>query len=145
MKSMRVLALAGLPGLAATVEARNAPRAWYEQGDFAPRERVEVCVHNDLDRARTNSPVVIAGDQRSAVRDVDELAITLADPTLPGRPERSDELLAHQRGHEARGAGRRRCFRKGGSRVTYFECAVREGGFTLRALAPKAFTLASGR
>ncbi|MGA8205517.1 MAG: DUF4861 family protein, partial [Woeseiaceae bacterium] len=77
-------------------------RGWYSQGDFEPTQRVELIVHNALDRERHNSPVTIRRDHLAALPDVHELAITLVDPDLPGRPEPSAELLQRQGGHEAR-------------------------------------------
>ncbi len=79
-----------------------ADQPWYTQGDFEPVRRVELVVHNTLDRARQNSPVTFRRDQLAALPDVHELAITLVDPGLPGRPEPSDDLFRRQGGHEAR-------------------------------------------
>jgi len=76
--------------------------AWYVQGEFEPVRRVKIVVRNDLDRARQNNPVIIRHDQLTALPDVHELAITLVDPSLPGRPQPSDELFRRQGGHEAR-------------------------------------------
>lgn len=80
----------------------DAPAAWYTQADFEPDERIELVLENPLDRARSNSPVIIRRDQLDMLPDVHELAITLVDPSLPGRPEPSAELFARQGGHETR-------------------------------------------
>jgi PelA/Pel-15E family pectate lyase len=76
---------------------------WYTQGDFEPQQRVEIVVHNSLDRERRNSPVTIRRKQLAALPDVHEFAITLVDPDLSGRPEPSNEVFQRQGGHEARG------------------------------------------
>lgn len=87
--------------LAAGAEA-GAPQAWYVQGDFEPVQRLELIVHNPLDRERRNNPVVIRREQLTSLPDVHELALTLVDPALPGRPQPSDELFRRQGGHETR-------------------------------------------
>lgn len=76
--------------------------AWYTQGDFEPIQRVELIVHNALNRERHNNPVTIRRDQLTALPDVHEFAITLVDPSLPGRPQPSDDLFRRQGGHETR-------------------------------------------
>jgi len=96
-----VTALAALtPWLQAAEPAQENP--WYRQGEFAPEQRVELQVRNPLDVARSNLPVILTRAQLSVLPDVHELAITLVDPALPGRPEPSDELYARQGGHETR-------------------------------------------
>jgi len=80
----------------------DAETSWYVQGEFEPTQRVEVLIRNPLDQERRNSPVVITRDQLSALPDVHEFAITLVDPSLPGRPQPSDDLFRRQGGHEAR-------------------------------------------
>ena len=80
----------------------DSPQHWYTQGDFAPAERVELLIHNALGRSRQNNPVRIRRDQLTALPDVHELAITLVDPSLPGRPQPSDDLFRRQGGHETR-------------------------------------------
>ena len=94
-------ALLLLPPMAAGNETTTS-QGWYTQGDFVPIQRLEIVVHNALDRARHNSPVTIRRDQLTALPDVNDLAITLVDPALPGRPEPSNEQLQRQGGHEAR-------------------------------------------
>jgi hypothetical protein len=89
------------PLLGASEDTRTS-QAWYAQGDFEPVQRVELIVRNALDRQRQNNPVVIPRDQLAALPDVHELAITLVDPGLSGRPEPSAELFQRQGGHEAR-------------------------------------------
>ncbi len=85
-----------------TLIAALEDEAWYTQGDFAPTQRIELVVHNSLDRARLNNPVTIRRDQLTALPDLHELAITLVDPGLPGRPQPSDDLFRRQGGHETR-------------------------------------------
>ena len=100
-KPRLLLALLLPPLLAAGDEARMS-QEWYTQGDFEPVQRVEIIVHNALDRERHNNPVTIRRDQLAALPDVHELAITLVDPALPGRPEPSADLFQRQGVHEAR-------------------------------------------
>jgi hypothetical protein len=91
-----------LQPLLATGDEVPIPQGWYTQGDFEPVRRVELIVHNALDRERQNNPVTIRRDQLSALPDVHEFAITLVDPSLPGRPQPSDDLFRRQGGHETR-------------------------------------------
>ena len=76
--------------------------AWYTQGDFEPTQRIRLVLHNSLDRARHNNPVVIRREQLTSLPDVHELAITLVNPSRPGRPQPSDDLFRRQGGHETR-------------------------------------------
>lgn len=94
--------VARMSTLIAALQNDTSQAAWYTQGDFEPTRRVEIVVHNPLDRGRTNSPVSISRDQLTALPDVHEFAITLVDPGLPGRPQPSDDLFRRQGGHEAR-------------------------------------------
>ncbi len=97
----RVLFLAaGLTALACGQAVAQAP--WYVQGDFAPVERLEVRIVNDLKADRKNNPVVITREQLSALPDLHELSYTVVDPSLPGRPQPSVAQLAVQGGHEVR-------------------------------------------
>jgi hypothetical protein len=91
-----------LQPMLAAGQANEVSRAWYVQGDFEPVQRLELVLHNALDRERRNSPVVVRRDQLGALPDVYELALTLVDPALPGRPQPSDELFRRQGGHETR-------------------------------------------
>jgi len=79
-----------------------ADQECYAQGDFEPVRRVELVVHNTLDRARQNNAVIIRRDQLAALPEVHELAMTLVDPALPGRPEPTADLFRRQGGHETR-------------------------------------------
>ncbi|GFE87738.1 DUF4861 family protein [Steroidobacter agaridevorans] len=65
-------------------------------------QRVELVVRNTLDRERHNNPVTIRRDQLGMLPDSHEFALTLVDPSLPGRPEPSAELFQRQGGHETR-------------------------------------------
>jgi hypothetical protein len=96
-----MLAFALQPLLAAGDDVTSS-QAWYMQGEFEPVERVELVVHNELGRSRSNSPVSIRRNQLTLLPDVHEFWITLVDPGLPGRPEPSFELFQRQGGHEAR-------------------------------------------
>ena len=80
----------------------TAASNWYTQGDFQPIQRLRLTLSNSLDRGRFNNPVVIRRDQLTALPDVHELALTLVDPALPGRPQPSDDLFRRQGGHETR-------------------------------------------
>lgn len=90
-----------LPARAADAASTDS-NSWYTQGDFEPVQRVEIVLHNRLDRARQNTPVTVRRDQLTALPDVHELAITLVDPSLPGRPEPTPEQFQRQGGHESR-------------------------------------------
>ena len=91
-----------LSPLLATAGDNAQPQGWYTQGDFEPVQRLELVVHNALDRERINSPVIIQRNQLTALPDVHEMALTLVDPNLPGRPQPSNELFQRQGGHETR-------------------------------------------
>ena len=92
-----------MSALIAALQIASRPlAAWYTQGDFAPVQRVEIVVRNALDRERHNNPVSIKRGQLTDLPDVHELAMTLVDPSLPGRPQPSDELFRRQGGHETR-------------------------------------------
>lgn len=99
--SFVVLTLLAQPLLATGAE-KGTSQEWYTQGDFEPVQRVELIVRNALDRERHNNPVTIRRDQLTALPDVHELAITLVDPGLPGRPQPSADLFRRQGGHETR-------------------------------------------
>jgi len=91
-----------LQPLLAACDETQASIDWYKQGDFEPIQRLELVVHNALQRKRSNNPVVIQREQLAGLPDVHELAITLVDPNLPGRPQPSDDLFRRQGGHETR-------------------------------------------
>ncbi|QYF87106.1 DUF4861 family protein [Brevundimonas sp. PAMC22021] len=80
-----------------------SPSTWYEQGDFAPVERVTLVIANDLAEDRKDAPVVVRRDQLPMLADIQELTVTLVDPAGEPRPEPSRELLARQGPHERRG------------------------------------------
>ena len=100
--SLTVIALAALAGSQAAAQSGN-DGAWYIQDDFEPQERVELRIHNDLDVARTNTPVIIKREDIKSLPDVHELNITVVDPSLEGREDPSPELFRVQGTHEARG------------------------------------------
>jgi hypothetical protein len=91
-----------MSALVAALQSDTTNIAWYTQGDFEPEQRVELIVRNTLDRERRNNPVIIRRAELTELPDVHELAITLVDPNLPGRPQPSDELFRRQGGHETR-------------------------------------------
>lgn len=98
-----LLAMLMMP-LHAVIGDTPAANGWYTQGeDFKPEQRVELVVRNPLARERSNTPVTIRREQLAILPDVHEFAITLVDPSRPGRPEPSHELLQKQGGHETRG------------------------------------------
>ena len=98
------MTLWALPAVAEHPAGQDATATsnWYTQGDFQPVQRLRLTLSNSLDRGRFNNPVVIRRDQLAALPDVHELALTLVDPALPGRPQPSDDLFRRQGGHETR-------------------------------------------
>ena len=82
--------------------AAAEPDPWYQQDGFRPVQRLQLVLRNDLDRERSNTPVTIRRDQLPLLPDVHELALTLVDPALPGRPQPTNELFQRQGGHETR-------------------------------------------
>lgn len=84
---------------AAQLSVAGAP--WYTEGDFAPVQRVEVMLTNELDFDRLNSPVAIRRDQ-FPVTDLHELTVTVVDPSLPPAPEPTAEQLKMVGGHGLR-------------------------------------------
>lgn len=76
--------------------AANVP--WYTEGNYAPATRIAVTLTNTLDFARTNCPVAITRDMMP-LRDLNEMWVTVVDPSLTPRPEPDAELLARQGGH----------------------------------------------
>lgn len=97
MRWMPIIALCGA-ALAGPVVADPAD-PWYTQTGFTPVERVEIRLHNPLDTARTNSPVVIPRAALPMLHDVHELWITLVDPTTPGIAEPDSQTRAREGAH----------------------------------------------
>ena len=95
---MTRLALAALL-LAHTPAALAQDASWYSQGEFEPTERVAIELHNPLDEARTNSPVVIRRADLPMLHDVHELSITLVDPAGTPRTEPSAQTRAAEGAH----------------------------------------------
>jgi len=86
-----------------TIDPAIAQDAWYAQGDFTPSTRVEIVIANDLAEDRKDAPIVIRRDQLPMLADIQELTVTLVDPSGEARPEPSAALLARQGPHERRG------------------------------------------
>jgi hypothetical protein len=102
MRHVALWSVGSLLALAALDAAPADGRApWYSQGDFAPAIRIAFDITNELDVDRVNQPVVIRRDQMP-IADLHELEVTLVDPSLPARPDPSEERLRVFGGHELR-------------------------------------------
>ncbi|CAN5426946.1 hypothetical protein BH10PSE4_BH10PSE4_09330 [soil metagenome] len=96
----RMLMAASLASLLpAGASAMAAERPWYTQGAFAPSERVEIRLVNDLDEDRVASPVVLTPDQLPMLRGDQALTVTLVDPDGPPRPAPDRERQAQDGPH----------------------------------------------
>jgi hypothetical protein len=76
-----------------------AERPWYTQGAFAPSERVEIRLVNDLDEDRVASPVVLTPAQLPMLRGDQVLTVTLVDPDASPRPAPDRERQAQDGPH----------------------------------------------
>jgi hypothetical protein len=85
--------------VAAAPAAADAGDPWYEQGDFRPNRRVAIRIHNPLERARINSPVVIPWRSLPMLHDAQEISITLVDPNGAPRPQPSPRARASEGPH----------------------------------------------
>ncbi|WP_369059556.1 DUF4861 family protein [Caulobacter sp. 73W] len=85
-----------------------ADAAWYTQGQFAPVERIEIKLTNDLNEARRAAPVVLTPEHLPMLRGAQALTITLVDPTGAPRPAPDKERQAQEgpHGHLAESGGR---------------------------------------
>ena len=72
---------------------------WYTQGDFAPTQRIVIELTNALDIDRVNTPVIIRRDQMPTT-DVNELTVTVVDPSLPPHAAPTPERMKLGGGHE---------------------------------------------
>lgn len=91
------LGLSALTLLSAQAADRPST-AWYREGNFAPKTRIEIRVTNPLDIDRPDCPVVIPRAMLP-VQDIHEMALSVVDPSQPGRPAPDRALLARQGGH----------------------------------------------
>lgn len=98
MKSLTAACALCLTVAAAPAQARPAD-PWYNMTGFAPDQRVEIRVHNPLNVARKNSPVVIRRADLPMLRNTHELWISIVDPTQKGRDEPSAETRALEGPH----------------------------------------------
>ncbi len=75
--------------------------AWYTQGKFRPKQRLEFTITNDLDFDRENCSVSIKREN-FPIPDLHEMWVTVVDPELPSFEGPSKELLRLQGGHQLR-------------------------------------------
>jgi len=75
--------------------------AWYTQGKFKPKQRIEITLKNDLNFDRKNCPVTIKREN-FPLPDLHEMWVTVVDPELPPYEGPSEELLRLQGGHQMR-------------------------------------------
>ena len=78
---MRVL-LFVIPLILASAAAAQERAGWYTEGDFAPSQRLEITLVNTLDIDRSDCPIVITREQ-FPVKKLDEMWVTVVDPSLP--------------------------------------------------------------
>ncbi len=98
LRTTRFTALAFAVGTAGVaLSAQGA--GWYTQGDFAPTQRLVIELTNALDFDRINVPVVVRRDQMP-VTDVNELTVTVVDPSLPPHAAPTPERAKLGGGHE---------------------------------------------
>lgn len=98
MKARRLLAVSVL-ALMAAGGAQAAESPWYTQGTFAPTERIEIKLVNDLDEDRVGSPVILTPEQLPMLRGIQALTITLVDPSGSPRPAPDHERQAMEGPH----------------------------------------------
>jgi hypothetical protein len=75
--------------------------AWYTQGKFKPKQRIEFTITNDLAMDRENCAVVITREN-FPLPDLHEMWVTVVDPDLLPYEGPSEELLRLQGGHQMR-------------------------------------------
>lgn len=75
--------------------------AWYTQGKFKPKQRIEFTISNTLDFDRKNCPLTIKREN-FPLPDLHEMWVTVVDPNLPPYEGPSEELLRLQGGHQMR-------------------------------------------
>jgi hypothetical protein len=98
MKARRLLAVSALALMTAGA-AQAAESPWYTQGTFAPTERIEIKLVNDLDEDRVGSPVILTPEQLPMLRGIQALTITLVDPAGQPRPAPDHERQASEGPH----------------------------------------------
>lgn len=98
IRTRRWLPLA-LVGCVASLAVATADAPWYTQGDFRPARRIVVELTNPLDVDRVDAPIVITRTQFPEP-DVNELSVTVVDPSLQGRAAPTPERVKLGGGHE---------------------------------------------
>jgi len=83
------------------IEGVAQSTGWYTEGNFTPKERMELTVVNTLDVPRSNCPVVVTRDA-FPVKRLHEMWVTVVDPSLPSRAMPSEEEIAFHGGHGIR-------------------------------------------
>jgi hypothetical protein len=78
--------------------AQTSGDGWYTEGDFAPAKRIKLTFVNTLDIARTEIPITIQSTMLPVTNIADRF-LTVVDPTLPGKPEPTNEELAGASGY----------------------------------------------
>jgi len=86
-----------------TVSSASGQDGWYEEGgNYIPTTRIKVTLHNPLDMARKECPVVI-GRTRFPFTNFGPRELVVVDPNLPPRPEPTMEEKLMFGGHLPRG------------------------------------------
>jgi len=83
---------------AAAVTAIAQDDGWYTEGDYEPLERMKVTIRNTLTIERKDCPVVIRRS-RMPYQNIPQRYITVVDPSLPGAPEPTREMLEKASGY----------------------------------------------
>lgn len=96
---MKMLYCLALVMASAPLVASDHP--WYEQGNFAPVERLSFTITNTMDIDRKSTPVVIRREN-FPYPDLHEMRVTVVDPALPPYGGPSEQLLLQQGGHQLR-------------------------------------------
>lgn len=73
----------------------------YKEGNFEPKECLEITLINTLDFGLKDCPVVITREE-FPVKKLHEMWITIVDPSLPPHPEPTKEVLAFVGGYGIR-------------------------------------------
>ena len=78
-----------------------AQDGWYTEGDYAHKTRIKLTLINTLNFDRQDCPIVITRDEMP-LKNLEEMGVTVVDPSLPARPMPSAEVLKKQGGHHIR-------------------------------------------
>ncbi|MCD6307949.1 MAG: DUF4861 family protein [Candidatus Latescibacteria bacterium] len=84
--------------LAAAGTAVGQDDGWYTEGNYVPMKRIKVTIRNTLTIERKDCPVVIRRCQLP-YQNIPQRYITVVDPSLPGTPEPSQEMLKKASGY----------------------------------------------